>query len=65
MAFAPNPDPSRRCTIGERLDFRLELDCQTFEAMGAQLEEQQQRIAGLERAVAVLEALIVGTEVAR
>jgi hypothetical protein len=57
---AGRPDPDRKPTAGELLDIRHELDEQTFESIGGQIEEHQQRIADLERAVAVLEALLVG-----
>jgi hypothetical protein len=58
--YAASPDPERKPSIGEQLDARLMLDEQTFQAMGGQLEEQRARIAALEAAVAVLEALLLG-----
>jgi hypothetical protein len=65
MAFGPRPDPSRPRTLGERLDFRLELDDQTLEALDSQHRELAERVAGLAGAVALLERLLLGTEVAR
>jgi hypothetical protein len=64
MAFMVNPDPDHRPTPGQRLDAALELDEQTFEAMGGQLEEHKQRIADLESRMAMVEALLVTGEVA-
>jgi hypothetical protein len=58
--YAARPGHEREPSPGEQLDVRAELDEQTFEALGAQAAEQGERIAALERAVAVLEALLLG-----
>lgn len=61
MPLGASPEPGRELTLGERLDLRAELDEQTFEAMGGQLEEHKARIAALEGTVALLGALLLGT----
>jgi hypothetical protein len=58
--YAGQPDPDRKPSPGELLDVRAEIDEQTFEALAAQAAEQGERIAALERAVGVLEALLLG-----
>jgi hypothetical protein len=58
--YAGSPDPGWRPSPGELLDVRAEIDEQTFEALDRQAAEQGERIAALERAVEVLEALLLG-----
>jgi hypothetical protein len=65
MALYANAEPARPLTVGERLDAHHEVTEQMLDYLDEMAAGDRQRIAALERQVAVLEALLIGTGAAR